>query len=453
VVIFIVCCGAFLAPLSMSAVNVALPAMGEALGADAFTLSLMPTIFLLCNVALILPFSRLADNYGRKRIYALGITVSAMGALCSYYAPTAEWILVFRGVQGSGSAMIFSSGLALISSVFSAKERGLPLGLNTASVYLGLTAAPLIGGWVTDSFGWQGVFLLPVIPLLTVVALIIFGLKGKEWKKAQYSALDWRGALIYAGWSAALVAGLTTLPSPSGIIALLIAAALLFVFIRHQSRQSEPLVRLELFRGNKLLTRSLSCSILMYAANYPVSFILSLYLQYIMGLEALEAGQILLFQALAMAFIAPFSGRLSDRIEPRILSTMGCIGVACGFTLLVQIGFDSSPNQVALALFFMGVGFSLFSVPNNNAIIGSVDANHIGLVSATVNLARTTGNLVGISLINLIVRQILGEVQIEPEQYPLLLTTLHTALTIGLTLVVTAILLSASRGRVSRTDK
>jgi EmrB/QacA subfamily drug resistance transporter len=447
-VIIMVSAGSFLAPFSMAAVNVALPAMGEALRADAFTLSLMPTVFLLCNVALILPFSRLADNYGRKRIYALGLCVSACGALCSYFAPSAEWILLFRAVQGSGSAMIFSSGLAIISSVFAANARGLPIGLNTAAVYIGMTVAPALGGWVTDGFGWRGVFLLPVVPLLCVVALAILGLKGREWKKDQYSALDWRGALIYAGWTAALVGGLTSLPSSAGIMSLVLAALLLLVFLRHQSRQAEPLVRLELFRGNRLLTRSLACSSLMYAAAYPVSLLLSLYLQYITGLEAFEAGRILLYQALAMAFIAPFSGRVSDKIEPRVISTVGCIGVACGFGLLVQIGFDTPPYQVALALFFIGVGFSIFSVPNSNAVVSSVDANHIGLASATVNLARTTGNLVGISLVNMIVRQMLGEVQIEPEQYPALLSTIHTALQISLAFVLIACVLSATRGRL-----
>ncbi len=152
-VVAVICLGSFLSPLSMASVTMAIPAMADALSADAVSVSLLPTLFLLSNVMFMLPAAKVADNIGRKRVFAAGIALNACASLMAYWAPSIEWVLALRFAQGAGSAMVFSTSLAIITSVFPASERGLPLGLNTAAVYIGLTVAPALGGLMTDALG------------------------------------------------------------------------------------------------------------------------------------------------------------------------------------------------------------------------------------------------------------------------------------------------------------
>ncbi len=444
-VVAVICMGSFLTPLSMASVTMAIPAMAESLAADAVSVSLLPTLFLLSNVTFMLPFAKLADNIGRKRVYAMGIAIIGSASLVAFWAPNIEWILFLRFVQGAGSAMIFGTSLAIITAVFPANKRGLPLGLNTAAVYIGLTVAPALGGMITDNLGWRSVFLLPVPLVLLLLAVIGTRLTG-EWRHERHSAFDWAGSAIFAGWAIALVAGLKSLPGWPGALMLLLAAALLSLFVLQQSRNPEPLIRIQLFRENRLFSFSLATASLMYASTYSLAFLLSLYLQYARGLSALEAGQVVLVQALAMALLAPFAGRLSDTVEPRILSTLGCLLCAAAFAMLARLDFHTGLIYVCASQFIMGIGFGLFSTPNNNAVMSAVPATEIGVASATVNLARVSGNLVGISLVNLLVHQLLGNQVITAAQYPALLSTVNLAMTASLCMALLASLFSVRRG-------
>lgn len=445
--LFVVCMGSCLSPLCLASVNVAIPSMARALNADAVLVSWMPTVFLLSNVALMLPFGKLADNFGRKRIYATGLAINASASLGAFLSPSVEWILFFRFIQGAGSAMSFGTGMAIITSVFPADKRGLPLGLNTASVYIGLTIAPALGGLVTETFGWRAVFFMPVPLAALLITTIAVFLKG-DWRRDRYSPFDWTGTVIFAGWTLALVVGLTGLPQWPNVLTLLLAFCLLGLFVWHQSRNPEPLIRVQMFRESRLFSCSLATASLMYASTYPLTFLLSLYLQYIRGLSPLESGQVILVQAMAMAFLAPFAGKLSDRIEPRLISTMGCLSVATGFALLSQLDFHTAPSYISTVLFSIGIGFGLFSAPNHNAVMSAVDPQEMGVASATINLARVSGNLVGISLINLLVHLLLGNTAITPESYDQLLATVNIALSLACGFVLTAAFISAARGRI-----
>jgi MFS family permease len=337
--------------------------------------------------------------------------------------------------------------MAIITSVFPARERGLPLGLNTASVYIGLTIAPLLGGLVTEAFGWRSVFLLPA-PFAGALLIMIYFFLRMDWRAQKRTRFDWVGTCIFAAWTLSLVVGLTGLPDLPNVISLIVAAMLLLLFVRQQSSSPQPLIRMALFTESRLFSLSLASASLMYAATYPLNFVMSLYLQYIRGLSPLESGQLIMVQAIAMALLAPFSGKLSDSVQPRIISTLGCIGVAVGFILLSQLDFDTATTYVSASLCCIGIGFGLFSAPNNNALMSSVPHNDIGVAAATISLARVSGNLVGISLINLLVHLLLGSAQITEENYPQLLATIRYALSLAAVFVIVAMTLSASRGRV-----
>jgi MFS family permease len=202
-----------------------------------------------------------------------------------------------------------------------------------------------------------------------------------------------------------------------------------------------------MFRESRVFSMSLTTSLLMYASNFPLIFLMSLYLQFVKGLSPSHAGQVLLLQALSMAIMAPLSGKLADRFEPRMLATLGCVIVACGLLVLSLMNTETSVMYIACSLLLIGVGFGLFSTPNNNAIMGGVKRHEVGVASASMNLARTIGNLFGMSLVNLMVHFYLGDAQFTQEQNPALIQTVEMALNMSLLFVVLACVISALRGR------
>ncbi|MEP2600081.1 MAG: MFS transporter, partial [Paraglaciecola sp.] len=192
---------------------------------------------------------------------------------------------------------------------------------------------------------------------------------------------------------------------------------------------------------------SLSTSLLMYASNFPLVFLISLYLQYVKGFTPSHAGQIILLQALSMAILAPISGKLADKLEARLISTLGCVIVGIGLAVLSMISTETSILYIAISLLLIGIGFGLFSTPNNNAIMGAVKPDEVGVASASLNLSRTIGNLFGMSLVNLMVHFYIGDAQFSAEQNPALIETFDMALMMSLSFVLVASVLSALRGK------
>ena len=446
VALIAVCTGYLIAPMGMAAVNVAIPVLAEDLQASAIKVSWLPTLYILANVAFMLPFGKLADNYGRKRVYAYGLLLNALSAFMCAIGTDIDWILFWRFMQGAAGAMIFSTGVAIITSVTPSHKRGAALGVLAACVYIGLTLAPAVGGWLTELLGWRAVFYFQ-IPL--VIALLIF-MKLKlhgEWKNDQHSRFDWIGSAIFITFACTLVYGLSKLPSLLGFALLLVSLLSLGGFIVHQSRDRQPLIRVQMFRESRVFSLSLSTSFLMYGSNFAIIFLLSLYLQYIKGFSPAYAGQILLMQALCMAIVAPFAGKLADRFQPRIIATIGCSIVAVGFLFLIQISPDTTAFYIGGSLGLVGLGFGLFSTPNNSAIMGAVKEQEVGVASASMNLSRTIGNLVGMSLVNLMMHYYIGDANFGPESNPALMSTISLALLMSLSFVIIASVISAVRGK------
>lgn len=440
-----VCLGAFVAPLGMASVNVALPAMAEELGAGAVLVSWVPTIVLISNIIFMLPAGRLADQWGRKRVFRWGVCLNALASASAFFAGSIEVVLALRFFQGMGAAMMFATSMALLISVFPDHRRGLPLGLNAACIYLGLTLAPALGGWVTDALGWRFVFLLPLPLVVTVLALIAWRVPG-DWYGQTQARFDWRGALNFALWALALVIGLTGLPGlwQSGVLAL--SFVLLVQFVRRQARRDHPLIRVQMFRESRLFSFSLVTALFMYASSYPLGFLLSLYLQYVRGYSAADAGHVLLVQALTMACVAPLAGRLADYLPARWLASAGCFCTLCGFGLLSTLGTQTPPGFIVLALFLVGLGFGCFSSPNNHVVMQSADPSEVGVAAATINLARVVGNLVGMSLVNLFVYWNLGNRPMSEALSGPLLSTFTQAMGLALCFLSAATLVSLLRG-------
>ena len=445
--LIIVCLGSIIVPIGMASVNIAIPALAADLQANAKMVSWLPTLFILSSVIFMLPAGKLADNYGRKRIYTYGLALNAFSSFMCGLGTSIEWVLFWRFVQGAAAAMIFGTGVAIITSVTPSHKRGAALGVTAACVYVGLTVAPAVGGWLTELLGWRSVFFFQVPIVIALLLLIKMRLSG-EWKNDEKTRYDWWGTGIFAIFSSSLVYGLSLLPHIVGILMLGLSTVSLALFVLHQSRSRRPLIRVQMFRESRVFSMSLTTSLLMYASNFPLIFLMSLYLQFVTGLSPSHAGQVLLLQALSMAIMAPFSGKLADRFEPRMVATLGCVIVACGLFVLSLMNTETSVTYIASSLLLIGVGFGLFSTPNNNAIMGGVKRHEVGVASASMNLARTIGNLFGMSLVNLMVHFYLGDAQFTQEQNPALIQTVEMALNMSLVFVVLACIISAFRGKL-----
>lgn len=449
-VLISICIALFLVPMSLSAVNMALPAMADALQADAVWLSWIPTATLWGSIVLLLPAGRVADSIGRKPIYLIGVLGFSLASLLVFAVYSVEFLLFVRVLQGLFSSLVFATAMAIIAAVFSCSNRGTALGLTATSVYLGLTCGPLFGGWLTEHLGWRSVFWGPVILAMVALILAVIYIRNDSSAEQQSNPLDWVGSLLFAALSTLLLFGLSGLPNLYSWLMLIAGIALVFVFIRQQNRCEYPLVRFAVLAANRVMNRSLMASFLMYAAHYPVLFLLSLYLQYLQGLSPSETGQMILLQALIMACLAPLAGRLSDRFEPRLIATAGCLLFSAGFAVLVFLRADSSLNHVIVALVLLGVGFGLFSTPNNNAALGSVPKERLSIASALLNLSRTSGNMFSMAIIMLLMSVLLGSEQIMPERYPDLLIVVKAGFASACGYSFLAAWFSYSRGKVNR---
>ncbi len=439
--------GYFLNPIVLSSVNVAIPAITLDLHANAVMVSWLPTAFMLASVALLLPVANLADIYGRKRFYLIGMIALSCANLLAALSPNMSWLLLCRLLQGTASAFIFGTGMAMITTIFPPDQRGGALGVATGTVYVGLTLGPFIGGLVTEAFGWRALFVAQLPFSLLVIYLTLKNLKG-EWVAETEERFDWLGSLLFAGWAVLLVFGLSQLPAIEGVAGVLAGIGMLVVFVHHQRRVEKPLINIKALRANRVFSYSLVSSVMMYASMFPLSFMLSLYLQYIGGYSPSTTGQIMIVQALVMAFAAPFSGRLSDRYEARIIATAGCLVVTLGFLLLCLLGIRSSLWLILTGQFFIGLGFGFFSTPNTNAAMGSLKLGRVGIASAVINLSRSMGNLLGMGLVTLLFSLNMGDEVIRPELYDNLLLALRMALIMAAAFTLVGAFYSFNRGNV-----
>jgi len=437
----------FLTPFMGSASNVALPAMGRELSMNALSLSWVATSFLLAAAMSLVPLGRIADLYGRRRIFLWGIVLYTLSSLACSLASNAAMLIFSRFMQGIGGAMIFGTATAILISVFPFTERGKVLGINVAAVYTGLSAGPLIGGLLTQHFGWRSIFLFNAILSLIVLFFTLWKLRD-EWAEARGERFDLTGTIIYSLSLFLLMMGFSRLPSTVAFLFIVIGIAGVAAFIKWEIRTPSPLLDVSLFLQNRAFTFSNLAALIHYSATYAVSFLMSLYLQFIKDFSPQVAGGILLAQPVIQAVFSPLIGRLSDRIEPRFLASLGMALTVCGLCLLIFIDARSSLACILAGLSLLGLGFAFFSSPNVNAIMSSVDRKFLSLASGALATMRILGQMFSMGIALLIFALIIGKVQITPLYYPLLLQSMKMAFSILSILCFLGIFASLARGRM-----
>ena len=277
-VLFVATVSSFLTPFMVSAVNVALPAIQSEFHLDAITLAWIPTAYLLAYAVFVLPVGRVADIFGRKKIFILGILLFTISSALAAGSSTKFMLLFSRVIQGMGSSMIFPSSLAILASVFPQQERGRAIGITVASVYIGLSTGPFLGGVLTDHFTWRSIFVVTIPVGMVAIYLSTWKLSG-EWIEAEGENIDIVGSLLYGAAIIVIVYGISILPSLEGLWDIPLGLALGACFIWWEWRVSSPVVNLELFTRNRTFALSSLAALINYSATFAVTFLLSLYLQ------------------------------------------------------------------------------------------------------------------------------------------------------------------------------
>jgi len=433
----------------VSGVNIALPTIGEELGAGAILLTWLSTAYTLATGVFLMPFGKLADIRGRVRVFAAGTLIYTLFSALSALMSSAEALLAARVLQGIGAAMIFATSAAILTAIYPAHERGKVLGINVAAVYSGLSLGPFLGGAMVEAWGWRSVFWINV-PLGLVTLGLTAGGTRNDRAESPEDSFDLSGALIYGLAVVALMLGFSRLPAWEG--AALIAAGLAAgaTFLVRQGRVSSPLLELRLFRGNRMFTFSSLAVLIDYAATASVGFLLSLYLQYIQGLSPREAGLVLVAQPVMQAVFSPLAGRLSDRVETRVVATGGMLLTVSGLTMLTFVGEDTRLGYVIACLLLLGVGFGFFSSPNTSAIMGAVERRFLGVASGVVGTMRVFGQMLSMGTAMILFALHMGQEEVTPALHGTFVSSVRQAFMISAGLCCVAVVISIARGKNNR---
>ncbi len=404
----------FLTPFVGSSINIALPEISNDLAINAIILGWIPTTYLLILGVLLVPLGRLSDIYGRKKVFWYGIITFTIASFLATFSFSGETLILFRAIQGIGSAMIFANVSAMVVSMFPVMERGKALGITVTGAYLGLFLGPVLGGFLTASLGWRSIFLFNV-PLGIITALAVSKIKD-EWKPAQGESFDIKGTLIFALSIILIILGLSQLPDINGVILFVGGVVTGTIYYYYQNRIESPVFDLSLFKNRAFGFNSLA-TLISYTASYPLIFLLSLYLQYALKLGPAMAGLVLAVQPLTVTIFSSWAGKLSDEKDPHLMAASG-MGIIAIATMALAF-FKSSIWEIALLLSILGFGFAIFGTPNTNIVFSSVKKKNFGVAGASLGTMRVTGQLMGMAISLFLLNIFIGGTFIGPENIDL----------------------------------
>jgi EmrB/QacA subfamily drug resistance transporter len=449
-ILFVASLGGFLVSFMASAVNIALPLIGDEFKVSAVMLGWISLSYILVATALLLPAGRLADLYGRMRLFLWGMIIFSVMSFASAFAPNAVVLLVFRSLHGVGLALGATTSVAMVVLAYPPESRGKALGLNVAGIYLGSTLGPVLGGLIVHNLGWRSLFL--IVGALGFVNLVfcVWKLRHIEWREPKTARFDVFGSVIFAVSLTALLVGFSFLPGLVGILLIVVGLAGLSAFLWWETRAADALLDVSLFRHSRVFAFSNLACFINYSASSAMIFLMSLYLEDNRRLNAQTAGFVLVTCAFFQALASPLAGRLADRVQARYVASCGMVMCVLGLLGLSFLGAQTPYWYIVVMLFALGLGMGLFSTPNTHAIMGSVEARSVGVTSATIATMRQSGMSISIGVATLVLALEVGRRAIEPADYPGVLTTVRICFLIFAALSavgVGASLVGPKRGR------
>jgi len=441
--------GAFWAPFITSSVNIALPYIGRDFAIGSSMLNWVTSSTILAIAIFILPVGKLSDLLGRRKIMFVGTLILTVSSLFCGIAQSITFLLFSRVFQGIGSAMISISVISIVCSVFPPKERGKALGINVACTYIGLSLGPIIGGAIITYTSWRGIFLFS-LPIGVILSLLLFNILSDDEQREGKESFDGKGSILYGLSIFMIIFGLSNLLlHPWSKYILLLGIASIFLFIYIEDKVQNPILNVNVLKSNRVLIFSSLASMINYSSTFAISYLMSLYLQLVKHLDPSTAGMVLLTQPALQALLSPLAGRLSDKVAPQILASIGMAFITLGLLLFSFFDKNTSVFVIILLLGMIGVGFALFSSPNTNAIMTSVDKQYFGVASGIIGTARTVGQSFSMSLTALISSIFLGNAQLTDKTIPGFLMSFKTSFIILAILCLFGVFASLARGKSS----
>jgi EmrB/QacA subfamily drug resistance transporter len=442
----------FMATLMATSINIALPLIESEFHISAVALGWISTAYVLSAAAVLMTVGRIADLYGRTRVYLVGLAGFIVLSFASAFAPSATVLIVLRVLQGLAAALLIATSTAMVILSHPPEIRGRALGIQVAGVYLGMTVGPLLGGIIARNAGWRALFV--VVGTLSLLNSVVpfWKLRKIDWREPKQGRFDVSGSIIWAVALSALLLGFSYLPDVTGAILIAAGVVGLVLFFWRETRADDPILSVDLFLRNRVFAFSNAAALINYAATFAMTFLLSLYLQYNRGLDAQEAGLVLVPGLFVQAVLSVVAGRLADRLPSRILASVGM-----GLTVLGLFAFafltGTTPYwYIFTVLCVLGIGFALFATPITHTIMGSVEKRQVGTASATLATMRMTGQNLSMGLATLVLAIVVGRHEVEPVDYPHFLTSARISFAIFAALCVLGVAASLVGPRRQRSS-
>lgn len=414
-ILIAVCVAQFLLPFMMAGVNSVLPPMGEDLQASARQLGLISTLYALGLAVFQLTAGRMGDVWGRRRTFLWGMAIFALSGMALGFVNDINTLLGIRFIQGGGAAMFNASGLALLACTAPPALRGQYIGIGGAAVYAGIACGPPLAGFIAGTFSWRWLFWANAGACAAAFVLML--LVRAEWRTGQGEPFDWRGSFIYGCGMGALTIGATSLQDSLYLGWILLAAGILglILYVWVELRTPYPLLDIRLLVRNKIFGLSSLAAFISYSSFFGMLFFFSVYLQVVRGMSVQEAGLFLAVQSVVQTVTTPWAGRLADRHGAGRISAIG-IG-CCGLGLLAAsfLQADSPLWFISAAQVLLGLGISLFAVPNTTVLLGSVGPEHLGQAAGLTGAVRTGGGVLNMMIITTTLGLYLGHQPISHE--------------------------------------
>ncbi|HUJ70194.1 MAG TPA: MFS transporter [Syntrophorhabdales bacterium] len=446
-VLFAATVSSFLSPFTISSTNVALPTIARQFHMGAILMTWVPMAYILAGVTLLLPFGKVADIYGRKKVFVYGIALFTLASLVSGLALSSSMFILSMAILGIGGSMVFGTGMAVLLSVYPPSERGKVLGVTIGAVYVGLSVGPFVGGFLTEQLGWRSIFLVNVPLGLAILGLVLWKLKG-EWAEAAGERFDLVGSVVYCVAIVAVMYGFQMVSQVSGALILSGGVAGLCLFLYWETRVRYPILDWSLFRHNRVFALSNAATFINYSATYALAYLISLYLQQIKHLSPQGAGLVMVSQPVMQAIFTPYAGKLSDRVEPQKVASYGMGLTVIGLVAFAFLSEKTGLPFVVAVLALHGFGFALFSSPNTNAIMGSVEKRYYGVASNIVSSMRLLGNSFSIGTAMLVFSHYIGEAQITVQNRSAFLVSVRLIFVVFALLCLIGVFASLARGKM-----
>jgi len=390
--------GTFMGGLDTYIVNVSLPTLAATFGAEVAVIQWVSLAYLVAITSSLVLCGRAADLWGSRRVYMRGLLTFVLGSALSGAAPTAVALVVCRGMQGLGAAMLLASGQALIAEVFPEGQRGRAMACMHVAVALGFTLGPAVGGVLVETIGWRWVFYVnvPIGLITTVVASRVL----PAGQRSQQHGFDLAGATVLVAGLVLTLVALTRIQQgalASASILLLLGVGVLAVFPVVEHRAASPMVDLALFR-RRAFTAGLLATFFNFIAMASNMFLIPFFLQGQLLLSPSRAGLLMMAVPMTILWAAPVGGWLSDRLGPRAPATVGLLLVTMTVVLMAALSGGTPALTMGMVLGVYGLGAGLFQSPNNSGVLGAAPRERLGVASGTLATMRQMGQVAGIAI-------------------------------------------------------